>query len=167
MKRRPFLPTLILAMALMLSLLVAPGIASTAAAAPSVSKAATKSKVKVDKKATLNLLPVAYGKKQVATAKFTTGYKGRVVGLQYKDGTKWRQAASATMDSKGRVTFTLKAIKNNKTYRAVADTHKVRNTKTGKTKTWGVTLLVDSRYQEGTTRRDVIETQEVHPGVQG
>ena len=32
---------------------------------------------------------------------------------------------------------------------------------------WGVTLLVDSRYQEGTTRRDVIETQEVHPGVQG
>ena len=33
--------------------------------------------------------------------------------------------------------------------------------------TWGVTLLVDSRYQEGTTRRDVIETQEVHPGVQG
>jgi hypothetical protein len=30
-----------------------------------------------------------------------------------------------------------------------------------------VTLLVDSRYQEGTTRRDVIETQEVHPGVQG
>ena len=32
---------------------------------------------------------------------------------------------------------------------------------------WGVTLLVDSRYQEGTTRRDVIDTQEVHPGVQG
>ena len=36
-----------------------------------------------------------------------------------------------------------------------------------KSKRWGVTLLVDSRYQEGTTRRDVIETQEVHPGVQG
>ncbi|AQP44641.1 hypothetical protein [Tessaracoccus flavus] len=35
------------------------------------------------------------------------------------------------------------------------------------TTAWGVTLLVDSRYQEGTTRRDVIDTQEVHPGVQG
>ncbi len=32
---------------------------------------------------------------------------------------------------------------------------------------WGVTLLVDSRYQEGTTRRNVTEAQEVHPGVQG
>ena len=38
---------------------------------------------------------------------------------------------------------------------------------TGLVTNWGVTLLVDSRYQEGTTRRDVIDTQEVHPGVQG
>ena len=28
--------------------------------------------------------------------------------------------------------------------------------------TWGVTLLVDGRYQEGTTGRDVYESQEVH-----
>ena len=27
---------------------------------------------------------------------------------------------------------------------------------------WGVTLLVDGRYQEGTTGRDVYESQEVH-----
>ena len=31
---------------------------------------------------------------------------------------------------------------------------------------WGVTLLVDSRYQEGSTGVDVYESQEVHPGVQ-
>ena len=30
------------------------------------------------------------------------------------------------------------------------------------TEYWGVTLLVDGRYQEGTTGRDVYESQEVH-----
>jgi len=28
--------------------------------------------------------------------------------------------------------------------------------------TWGVTLFVDGRYQEGTAGRDVYESQEVH-----
>ncbi|WP_453985726.1 hypothetical protein [Brevibacterium casei] len=32
--------------------------------------------------------------------------------------------------------------------------------------TWGVTLLVDSRYQEGTTGNHVYESQDVHAGVQ-
>ncbi|WP_453984625.1 DNA glycosylase AlkZ-like family protein [Brevibacterium casei] len=31
---------------------------------------------------------------------------------------------------------------------------------------WGVTLLVDSRYQEGTTGNHVYESQDVHAGVQ-
>ena len=33
---------------------------------------------------------------------------------------------------------------------------------TGLGHNWGVTLLVDGRYQEGTTGRDVYESQEVH-----
>lgn len=31
---------------------------------------------------------------------------------------------------------------------------------------WGVTLVVDSRYQEGTSGVDVYESQKVHAGVQ-
>jgi hypothetical protein len=119
---------------LVLALGAAPGAVSTASAAPPASSAALKSKVKVDKKATLILLPATYGKKKVATAKFGTGYKGRVVSLQYKDGSKWKQAASATMDAKGRATFTVGFLKNGKTYRAVADTYRIRNAKTGATK---------------------------------
>jgi hypothetical protein len=132
MMRRWF-PSLF-ALALALSLLVPLSGSPTADAAPRVSKAALKSKVKVDKKAVLNLLPADYGKKQVVTARFSTGYVGRVVSLQYKDGKKWKQAASATMDAKGRVAFTVKSVKKDKSYRAVADTHRVRN-RAGRVKT--------------------------------
>ncbi len=98
----------------------------TAVAAPSSSKAALKATVKVDKKAKLTFSSATYSSsKRVAVAKFSTGYKGRPASLQYKDGTKWKVAASGTMDAKGRVTFSVKSL-HNLSYRAVADTHKVK-----------------------------------------
>ncbi len=135
LKRRPFLPLLTITIALALSLLVPPPGTLITDAAPRVSKTALKSKVEFDKKAVVNLLPADFGMKRVATARFSTGYVGRVVSLQYKDGKKWKQAASATMDAKGRVTFTLTSVKKNKPYRAVADTYKLKNRKTGRTTT--------------------------------
>lgn len=39
-------------------------------------------------------------------------------------------------------------------------------TLSGLASSWGVTLLVDSRYQEGTTGNHVYESQDVHAGVQ-
>jgi beta-glucanase (GH16 family)/nuclear transport factor 2 (NTF2) superfamily protein len=144
MKRRPpLLPAITLAIALALSLVVSPAATLAANAAPAASKAALKAKVKVDKKATLTFSAVK-NKKQAATAKFGTAYKGRVVSLQYKDGSKWRQAASAKMDAKGKATFTLKPVAKKTTYRAVADTHKVKTTKKGKTSTKTITPVATS-----------------------
>ena len=134
MKRRPLLPAITLAVALTLSLLVAPVATLSASAAPAVSKAALKAKVKADKKATLKFAAVK-NKKHVVTAKFSTGYKNRVVSLQRKDGTKWKKVTSAKMDAKGKVTFTVKQVTKKTIFRAVADTHKVKTKKKGKTTT--------------------------------
>lgn len=124
-KKLPFLTALAFALAVALSVVVAPVAPLVATAAPSPSKAALKASVKLDKKANLSFLPVNYGGKYVVVASFGSTHKTRAVSLQYKDGSKWKQAASAKMDSGGRATFTLKKVAN-RNYRAVADTHKVK-----------------------------------------
>ena len=126
MKKIRFLFSVALALAISLTGVVAPMTPEPAAAAPVPSNAALKTSVKVDKKATLTVLPVAYASnKYVAAAKFTTGIQGRPVSLQYKQGKKWVHAGLGKMDSKGRVTFTVKSVKK-ASYRAVADTYKVK-----------------------------------------
>ncbi len=142
---------MILATVLALGSSLAPPTMEHAAAAPTApSKAALKTTVKVDKKSTLNFLPVNYGsKKRVVVAKFNKGHKGRPVSLQYKSGKNWKHAASGTMSSNGRVTFTVKSVKN-ATYRAVADTHRVKK----KSLTPSSTVTVNPATQWRRTFRD-------------
>ena len=98
---------------------------SAAVAAAGPSKAALKGSVKLDKKARLTFLPANYGGTYIAVATFGTGYKNRAVSLQSKSGGKWKHVAASKMDAKGKATFTLKKV-SNISYRAVADTHKIK-----------------------------------------
>ncbi|MDF1489947.1 glycoside hydrolase family 16 protein [Tessaracoccus caeni] len=118
--------SLLFALSLVLAILLqtaTPANTLPEAAAAGPSKAALKSKVKVDEKAILKLLPVSYHGTYVAVAKFSTGQNNRKVSLQRKKDGKWIHVASSTMNAKGHVTFNLKKI-STVDYRAVADTYR-------------------------------------------
>ncbi len=125
MRKIQFLLVVALSTTLSLTGTIAPFDLSQASAAPSApSRAALSSSVKLDKKSTLTVLPANYDGKYVTVAVFGAPQKNRAVSLQYKNGKKWKQVASAKMDAKGRATFTV-VKPGTKTYRAVADTHTI------------------------------------------